>query len=291
MRLVMLQTLKQRSTTNNAHPEFTMQKTEEQLKAEAAAKEAAEAARLKKEQDDKEKKEQEQAKKTQEAVAASAAAHKLASDAATAGANTFGSLTEVSSVDDVTAAGKSLDENVKVVKDQIKKIKAEQRKFKDHAGIQDNLSDAEKALTYLEGLQKSTKDRIKVARDAAKKAEAEEKELKRKQAAAEKEAEAERKKAEKEAKKEPEQNGVRKPSVGTLCRAAWDLFDAVSVTLGQPAPISFVLQVGVDRGLNEANLKAEYARWKKYSGIEGRVAIPVPQAVVDAANAVVIPAL
>lgn len=267
-----------------------MEKTKDQIAAETAAKEAAEAARVKKEQEDAQKKEQEQAAKLQASVEVAKLAHASATGAANTSAATFGGLTEVSSEADVASVASALDANVKVVKEQIKKIKAEQRKFKDHAGIQDLLADAEKALTYLEGLQKSTKDRVKAARDAAKKAEAEEKELKRKQAAAEKEAEAERKKAEKEAKKEPEQNGVRKPSVGTLCRAAWDIFDAVSVTLGQPAPISFVLQVGVDRGLNEANLKAEYARWKKYSGIEGRVSIPVPQAVVDAANAVVIPA-
>lgn len=267
-----------------------MEKTAEQIAAETAAKEAAEAARLKKEQDDARKKEEEQAAKIKTALEAATKAHGEATTAATTGANAFGSLTDVSSVDDVTAAGKVVDDNVKVVKNSIKLIKAELRKFKDHAGIQDLLADAEKALTYLEGLQKSTKDRVKAARDAAKKAEADEKDRKRKEEQAAKEAEAERKKAEKEAKREPEQNGVRKPSVGTLCRAAWDIFDAVSVSLGQPAPISFVLQVGVDRGLNEANLKAEYARWKKYNGIEGRVSIPVPQAVVDAANAVVIPA-
>ncbi len=78
-------------------------------------------------------------------------------------------------------------------------------------------------------------------------------------------------KAAKEADKMPEQNGVRRPRPGTLCGKAWEIADNISAKLGSPAPISDVLEIAVAEGLNPGNVKAEYARWRKYYGITGRI--------------------
>jgi hypothetical protein len=84
-------------------------------------------------------------------------------------------------------------------------------------------------------------------------------------------------KAAKEAKRGPEQNGVRRPGAAGLCGQAWAMFDRLSGELRQPVPVSNALEEARKLGLNEANVRCEYARWKKYNGVEGRVAkIVVP---------------
>lgn len=266
-----------------------MEKTAEQIAAEAAAKKAAEDAKLAKDKAAQEKKEKEAAEKVQASVAAATTAFNSAKEAATAGATAFGSLHAQSTTDEVKAVGDILEANVKIAKDAVKLVKAELRKNKDHGAIQDMATDTDAALAGLVQLQEQIKSGLKAAKDAAKDAEAKAKADEKARKDAEKLAEAERKKAEKEAKKEPEQNGVRKPSAGGLCRAAWDIFDAASTALGSCTPISYVMPASLARGLNEANIKAEYARWKKFHGIEGRVEIPVPAIVTEAINKVEIP--
>lgn len=81
-------------------------------------------------------------------------------------------------------------------------------------------------------------------------------------------------KAAKEANRQPEQNGVRRPGPNGLCGQAWAIFDELSQKLGQPTPIANAMEVAKERGLNEANVRTEYARWKKFYGIAGRVALP-----------------
>lgn len=104
-------------------------------------------------------------------------------------------------------------------------------------------------------------------------------------AKAAKEAEKEAAKAAKEAAKlvekpakieMPEQNGVRRPKPDTLCGKAWGLADELSRTLGQPAPIASLITAATAAGLNEGNVRAEYARWRKFNGVTGRVTAPAP---------------
>ena len=135
---------------------------------------------------------------------------------------------------------------------------------------------AEKAAAAKEAKEKAAAE--KAAKAAAEK-EAKEKAAAEKaaKAAAEKEAK-EKAKAEAEAAKAaakmPEQNGVRRPKPETLCGKAWAIFDSISAKNGSPASIKESLEVARAQNLNEGNVKAEYARWRKFYAISGRVAAP-----------------
>jgi hypothetical protein len=80
----------------------------------------------------------------------------------------------------------------------------------------------------------------------------------------------------KEASKMPEQNGVRRPKPDTLCGKAWAIFDQVSAKNQATASIGESMEAARTQGLNEANVRAEYARWRKFYGVTGRVAAPKP---------------
>lgn len=143
-------------------------------------------------------------------------------------------------------------------------------------------------------------------KEAEKQRAAAEKEAEKQRKAAEREAERERKKAEKEAEKAkkadereaarkakeeekarkaderkanrmPEQNGVRRPKPDTLCGRVWTEADNLSFKLGQPVPIKMLLEECLKHGMNENNIKAEYARWRKFNGVTGRVSLPTPE--------------
>lgn len=81
-------------------------------------------------------------------------------------------------------------------------------------------------------------------------------------------------KAAKEANRQPEQNGVRRPGPNGLCGRVWGLADDLSASLGQPVPVADLLVAGEAEGLNTTNIRTEYARWKKFHGIQGRVTKP-----------------
>lgn len=80
--------------------------------------------------------------------------------------------------------------------------------------------------------------------------------------------------AAKEANRMPEQNGIRRPKPETLCGKAWAIFDSVSQKNGSPASISESMDIAKGQGLNEANVRAEYARWRKFYNVTGRVEAP-----------------
>lgn len=134
---------------------------------------------------------------------------------------------------------------------------------------------------------KAQKEAAAAEKKAAKEAAKAEKEAKLAAAKAEKEAAKAAKLAEKEASKMPEQNGVRRPKPETLCGKAWAVFDEVSAKNGAPASIKESLEVARPLGYNEGNVKCEYARWRKFHSITGRVAPPVvevaPKVPVEAA--------
>lgn len=117
--------------------------------------------------------------------------------------------------------------------------------------------------------QKEAEKQAKLEAAAALKAEKEAKKVAKIQ-------EAEARKAAKEAARMPEQNGVRRPKPETLCGQAWAVFDEVSGANGTPASITDALPIALQRGLNEGNVRTEYARWKKFFGLEGRIA-PLPK--------------
>jgi hypothetical protein len=133
---------------------------------------------------------------------------------------------------------------------------------------------ADKAKAEEKARKDAEKQAAKEKKEADKKAAAEERERVKAEQAAEKE----RKKAEaaaaREASKMPEQNGVRRPKPEGLCGQAWAIFDDVSKQNGAPASIGEAMEIAKSRGLNEANVRAEYARWRKFYGISGRVEDP-----------------
>ncbi|QJI53372.1 transcriptional activator [Alteromonas phage vB_AcoS-R7M] len=125
---------------------------------------------------------------------------------------------------------------------------------------------------------KAVEKEEKVVERETKKAEREEAKLakakEREEAKAKREAEKAEKAAKREADRMPEQNGIRRPKPETLCGKVWTIADEVSSELGQPAPVSLVLERGEAQGLNTGNIKAEYARWRKFNGVTGRITAP-----------------
>lgn len=266
------------------------EKTPEQIKAEAAAKKAADKTEQQKKDEAERVKKEAAAQKEKDAIAEATGGYNTLTSAKANVDTVIGALTETSTVEDVKSAQTAVADNLKTAKDGLKVVKAAGRKAKDSDALKQAVTESEGLVSQIEQAGKDLKSKLDAAKTAQAELDKKAREDKKAKEKADREAEAERKRQEREAKKEPEQNGIRKPSVGTLCRAAWDLFDAVTGEMGQTAPISYVLPVALAKGLNEANVKAEYARWKKYRGISGRVAVPVPANIAAAAANVAIPA-
>lgn len=126
--------------------------------------------------------------------------------------------------------------------------------------------------------EKAKKDKEKADAKAAKEAAAAE-------AKAKKEADAKAKAdakaaaaAQKEATKMPEQNGIRRPKPGTACGNVWAMADEMSSKLGQPVPIADLSKSASAAGINDSTIRTQYALWRKFHGITGRVVAPAPAA-------------
>ncbi|QIG73295.1 hypothetical protein EVC02_074 [Rhizobium phage RHph_N17] len=65
------------------------------------------------------------------------------------------------------------------------------------------------------------------------------------------------------------QNGIKRPDAGSVTGKLWDIADAISESLGKPAPRKDV----VDRYMkevpnaNQATANTQYARWVSYHGV------------------------
>lgn len=119
---------------------------------------------------------------------------------------------------------------------------------------------SQKTQAQLDAISK--KEELKAAKTEAKQAKAK--------------AKAEAKQAAKEAKealRQPEQNGIRRPGPDGKCGQIWGLADKLSEDLGQAVPISHLMEAGVPSGLNVSNIRTEYARWKKFHGLSGRITL------------------
>ena len=73
-------------------------------------------------------------------------------------------------------------------------------------------------------------------------------------------------------KDRPEQNGVKRPSAGGLCRAVWDACWLHQEKTGEVPTAKQVKEIAVAQGWNPNNASIEYYQWRKYNGISGRVA-------------------
>jgi hypothetical protein len=102
------------------------------------------------------------------------------------------------------------------------------------------------------------------------------------EAKAKREAEAQAKKdakaaavANKEASKQPSQNDVRRPRPDSITGKVWALADELSASMGQPVPIANLSKACSDAGINDSTIRTQYALWRKFHGITGRVTAPV----------------
>ena len=75
-------------------------------------------------------------------------------------------------------------------------------------------------------------------------------------------------------KNRPEQNGVKRPSAGGLCRAVWDACWAHQEATGLPPTAKEVKALAEANGWNPNNASIEYYQWRKFNGISGRIAAP-----------------
>jgi len=69
-------------------------------------------------------------------------------------------------------------------------------------------------------------------------------------------------------KNRAEQNGVKRPSAGTLCGMVWAALDAVHATR---MPVASDLDtIATTNGWNRNNVSCEFYQWRKFNGIKGR---------------------
>ena len=91
-------------------------------------------------------------------------------------------------------------------------------------------------------------------------------------------------------KDRPEQNGVKRPSAGGMCRAVWDACLEHQQKTGEVPTAKWVKETAAAMGWNANNASIEYYQWRKFNGISGRVAAPKPAAEPAAEAATVEPA-
>lgn len=68
-----------------------------------------------------------------------------------------------------------------------------------------------------------------------------------------------------------ERNGVKRPSIGGVCRAVWDWCDNFAQKTGNPPSAAQVKAAAEPHGWNPNNASIEYYQWRKFMGIRGRV--------------------
>jgi len=75
-------------------------------------------------------------------------------------------------------------------------------------------------------------------------------------------------------KNRPEQNGVKRPSAGGLCRAVWDALDDLREKTGATPTAVDVKALAEANNWNRNNAMIEFYQWRKFNGIFGRQAKP-----------------
>lgn len=82
-------------------------------------------------------------------------------------------------------------------------------------------------------------------------------------------------------------NGITRPADGTKCGRIWTAADQISASQHTIAAIAVVKHHELVKGIPEATIKTQYARWRQYNGIKGRlqtIAVrKTPEGVYDAA--------
>ena len=68
-----------------------------------------------------------------------------------------------------------------------------------------------------------------------------------------------------------EYNGVKRPSVGTICAQVWDIASAMAKELGRTPTLSEVTKACMSTNINQFTARTQYARWRVFNGITGRL--------------------
>lgn len=65
------------------------------------------------------------------------------------------------------------------------------------------------------------------------------------------------------------QNGIKRPDAGSITGKLWDIADAISESLGRPAPRKDVVERYLKDvpNANQATANTQYARWVSYHGV------------------------
>lgn len=72
-------------------------------------------------------------------------------------------------------------------------------------------------------------------------------------------------------------NGITRPAIGTETGKVWETADAISAQQhGHAAAIVQLKEHPAMKGVNEHTLKTQYARWRKYNGVKGRLPVIKP---------------
>lgn len=69
----------------------------------------------------------------------------------------------------------------------------------------------------------------------------------------------------------PEQNGIRQPRENTNCDTIWKRASEMSDERQAAVAVADLLEDLTAKGFNPATIKTQYARWRKFHGIEGVV--------------------
>lgn len=83
-----------------------------------------------------------------------------------------------------------------------------------------------------------------------------------------------------------EQNGLKRPSAGSTCALIWSACDRITAEKGSTCTSGELF--AACNGLNECTLRTQYARWRQYNGVTGRLPGQTKVAKVPAAFAEVI---
>lgn len=72
-------------------------------------------------------------------------------------------------------------------------------------------------------------------------------------------------------KDRPSANGITRPSAGTICASVWELAALLSDKLGRTVSLTVLIDAAKDQGINQYTARTQYACWRKFNGITGRV--------------------
>lgn len=67
----------------------------------------------------------------------------------------------------------------------------------------------------------------------------------------------------------PEQNGLKRPSKGSTCCIIWDTCD--KITAQKESTCTSAELFNALQGYNECTLRTQYARWRQFNGVVGRL--------------------